>query len=76
MLKITTLLFEKIGLFKRDLGLNRENPRWQDMVSLSAIELELRRRELNEVFKTSRPTGLLKEVYEEDEIMKIVGQLQ
>ena len=75
-MKITTLLFEKIGLFKRESGLNRENPRWQDMIPLAPIELELRRRELESLFEKEGPVSLLKELYEEDDVVRIVGRLE
>jgi hypothetical protein len=38
------------------------------------IDLEIRRRELNQVFKSEGVIGLLKEIYEDDDVIRIVGE--
>jgi len=72
-MKITTTLFEKLGLFQRNGGINRENPRWQELRPLSGIDQELQRRHLNQIFQSEGSVGLLKEMFEEDDVMRILS---
>ena len=75
-MKITTTLFEKLGLFNRSSGMNRENPRWQDLRPVSAIDQELKKRHLDQILQSEGGIGLLKEIYEEDDVIRILSELE
>ena len=56
--------------------MNRDNPKWQDLSAVSGIDLELRSRELVQIFRTTGGVGLLQEIYEEDDVVRIIAELE
>ena len=48
------------------------NLRWQVLCSTSAIDLELKRRNLIRIFHLEGSVGLLKEIYEDSDVIRII----
>ena len=74
MYKITTILFEKLGLAVRKQPSKVVHPKWSALdVGLNSQVLP-KLTYLNVVFRDSGPLGLLKDLFEEDIVDKIADR--